>query len=298
MHLSFSHDDVIKWIFSALLALCAGNSPVTSEYPSQRSATRRFDVFLINGWVKNRDAGGLRRHSAHYDAIVMVCYLPPFFFRGEELKNPLPPSVAMFVDLVCHALPGIITMKQEVTDEGPRQHGHTQVHVEGHENQHEEVGDEHLDHVQEAQTDVAGVPQATTASKGRITSLIARLMGPTWGPSGTDRTQVGPMLAPWTLLSGIQGHWGQGVGTGGCLMTTLITRFMGPTWSPPGADRTQVGPVLATWTLLSGNRLKFGIETTIGFHGYWMVLDNDDVTSYNFQNKDWPQSSGLGPTFP
>ena len=34
-------------------------------------------------------------------------------------------------------------------------------------------------------------------------SLIARLMGPTWDPSGADRTQVGPMLAPWTLLSGI-----------------------------------------------------------------------------------------------
>ena len=34
-------------------------------------------------------------------------------------------------------------------------------------------------------------------------TLIARFMGPTWGPSGADRTQVGPMLAPWTLLSGI-----------------------------------------------------------------------------------------------
>ena len=31
---------------------------------------------------------------------------------------------------------------------------------------------------------------------------IARFMGATWGPSGADRTQVGPMLAPWTLLSG------------------------------------------------------------------------------------------------
>ena len=28
-------------------------------------------------------------------------------------------------------------------------------------------------------------------------------MGPTSGPSGTDRTQMGPMLAPWTLLSGV-----------------------------------------------------------------------------------------------
>ena len=33
-------------------------------------------------------------------------------------------------------------------------------------------------------------------------ALIARFMGPTWGTSGADRTQVGPMLAPWTLLSG------------------------------------------------------------------------------------------------
>ena len=27
-------------------------------------------------------------------------------------------------------------------------------------------------------------------------------MGSTWGPSGSDRTQVSPMMAPWTLLSG------------------------------------------------------------------------------------------------
>ena len=31
--------------FSALLALCAGNSPVTGEFPSQRPVTRSFDVF-------------------------------------------------------------------------------------------------------------------------------------------------------------------------------------------------------------------------------------------------------------
>ena len=37
------------------------------------------------------------------------------------------------------------------------------------------------------------------------TSLIARFMGPTWGPSGADRTQVGRMLTPWTLLSGMVG---------------------------------------------------------------------------------------------
>ena len=31
-------------IFSALLALCAGNSPVTGEFPSQRPVARSFDV--------------------------------------------------------------------------------------------------------------------------------------------------------------------------------------------------------------------------------------------------------------
>ena len=32
--------------FSALLALCAGNSQVTGEFPSQRPVTRSYDVFF------------------------------------------------------------------------------------------------------------------------------------------------------------------------------------------------------------------------------------------------------------
>ena len=32
--------------FSALLAICTGNSPVTGEFPSQRPVTRSFDVFF------------------------------------------------------------------------------------------------------------------------------------------------------------------------------------------------------------------------------------------------------------
>ena len=32
--------------FYALLAICAGNSPTTGEFPSQRSVTRSCDVFL------------------------------------------------------------------------------------------------------------------------------------------------------------------------------------------------------------------------------------------------------------
>ena len=32
-------------------------------------------------------------------------------------------------------------------------------------------------------------------------------MGPTWGPSGADRSQLDTMLAPWTLLSGFLKTW-------------------------------------------------------------------------------------------
>ena len=49
---------------SALLAICAGNSPVTGEFPAQRPLTRSFDVFF--------ESGDLRRHRAHYDVTIMV----------------------------------------------------------------------------------------------------------------------------------------------------------------------------------------------------------------------------------
>ena len=32
--------------FSASLAFCAGNSPVTGDFPAQRPVTRSFDVFF------------------------------------------------------------------------------------------------------------------------------------------------------------------------------------------------------------------------------------------------------------
>ena len=70
--------------FSALLAICAGNSPVTGEFLAQRPVTRSFDVFFdlrLNKRVNNREAGGLRRHRAHYDVIVM----PPEVFCLDRL---------------------------------------------------------------------------------------------------------------------------------------------------------------------------------------------------------------------
>ena len=60
---------------SALLVICAGNSPVPGEFPAQRPVTRSFDVFLIctriSGWINNGEPGDLRRYSAHYDVTIM-----------------------------------------------------------------------------------------------------------------------------------------------------------------------------------------------------------------------------------
>ena len=45
--LSHKHDDIIKKeTFSPLLALRAGNSLVTNEFPSQRPVTQSFDIFF------------------------------------------------------------------------------------------------------------------------------------------------------------------------------------------------------------------------------------------------------------
>ena len=51
--------------------LCAGNSPVTGEFPAQRPVTRSFDVFFDLRLSNDGVAGDLRRHRSHYDVIVM-----------------------------------------------------------------------------------------------------------------------------------------------------------------------------------------------------------------------------------
>ena len=47
--------------FSALLALCAGNSPVTGEFPTQRPVTRNFDVFF--DWLIKRTKAICQLHK-------------------------------------------------------------------------------------------------------------------------------------------------------------------------------------------------------------------------------------------
>ena len=64
--------------FSALLALCAGNSPVTGDFPAQRPVTRSFDVFVDlrlnkrlskqwSGWWFETPSSPLWRHCNAWD---------------------------------------------------------------------------------------------------------------------------------------------------------------------------------------------------------------------------------------
>ena len=67
--------------FSAILAICVGNSQAFAEFPAQRPVTRSFDVFfdlcLNKRLKKNHEAGDFRRYRAHYDVIVMILSICP-----------------------------------------------------------------------------------------------------------------------------------------------------------------------------------------------------------------------------
>ena len=81
--------------FSALLALCVGNSPVAGEFPTQMSVTRKFDVSFDLNWVNNREAGDLRRNRPHYDVILMesshqfISWIDSLGMNGQVLATPM-----------------------------------------------------------------------------------------------------------------------------------------------------------------------------------------------------------------
>ena len=96
--------------FSALLAICAGNSPVAGEFPAQRPVTRSFDVFFIcawiNGWVNNREAGDLRSIRPHYDITVMLSV------TGYNIRDKKCNPLTGCCKVKFHKKPSINTLRQ------------------------------------------------------------------------------------------------------------------------------------------------------------------------------------------
>ena len=89
--------------FSALLALCARNSPVTGEFPSQRPVTRSFDVFFdlrLNkrlskqswGWCFETPPLSLWRHcNGHWSYSTVRKYSKPCLRTlGRDPRDTLP----------------------------------------------------------------------------------------------------------------------------------------------------------------------------------------------------------------
>ena len=85
--------------FSALLAICAGNSPVTGEFPTQRQLTRSFYVFIdlrLNkllskkswGWWFKTPSRPLWRHSNDGRLASIVWYI--------EISNDIDVLSALF----------------------------------------------------------------------------------------------------------------------------------------------------------------------------------------------------------
>ena len=73
--------------FSAVLGLCAENSPMTCEFSEQRPVTWGFDVFFdlhLNKWLSKQSWGWIfetRRHRAHYDVIAITFTHPWLHFQ-------------------------------------------------------------------------------------------------------------------------------------------------------------------------------------------------------------------------
>ena len=76
-----------KWLhhqmetFSAILAVSAGNSPVTGEFPAQRPVTQSFDIFFdlhLNKRLSNQSWSWCFDRT-HYDLTVMNTPLPLCF---------------------------------------------------------------------------------------------------------------------------------------------------------------------------------------------------------------------------
>ena len=79
--------------FSALLAICARNSPVTGEFPTQRPVTRSFDVFFDLrpnkrlskqwwGWWLETPSCPLWRHRNV--PLALGHHRPPYWLQDEK----------------------------------------------------------------------------------------------------------------------------------------------------------------------------------------------------------------------
>ena len=109
--------------FSALLAICAGNSPVTGDFPAQRPGTWNFDVFFylrLNkrlskkswGWWFGTPSSPLWRHCNDFKWTARQCIPSPWInhlpLAWQSPVSNKSWSVSLFTSQIefclCHVL--------------------------------------------------------------------------------------------------------------------------------------------------------------------------------------------------
>ena len=112
--------------FSALLAICAGNSPVPGEFPTQRPVTRSFDVFFDVrpnkqlskqswGWWFETLSSSLWRHRNEYNqAIRAYCVIAIVAKNLTDIKDRVMKYIKWFSNLV--VLLRVNTLTPELND--------------------------------------------------------------------------------------------------------------------------------------------------------------------------------------
>ena len=103
--------------FSALLAICAGNSPVPGEFPAQRPVTRSFDVFFDLrpnkrlskqwwGWWFKTPSCPLWRHcNDKYRALLLW---EGVSVSDKETGGPTSRDHCLFMTVMWHTCAGLI----------------------------------------------------------------------------------------------------------------------------------------------------------------------------------------------
>ena len=205
--------------FSALVAFCTGNSPVTGEFPAQRTVTQSFDVFfdlrpnkrLSKQWWGGRFETPLRPLWRHSNVCSNTQYIPSIIHTVQALLCygcyqpilPYPSAIFPRWDRGPFCIHGLTSIPARMN---------SYIHYKVWDAGWEWITNFSLQFTGHVMTSIPGIklihiskegPCAFSSSGYTQTSQITKFIGPTWGSPGSCRPQMGPMLSPWTLLSGM-----------------------------------------------------------------------------------------------
>ena len=159
--------------FSVLLAICAENSPVTGEFHAQRPVTRSFDVFFYLRLNK-----GLSKQSWGWWFETLSCPLWRHCNGMGNDSNYMCNLGAERWEKIDDILCFIKSIQHDNAENLPNYGIAIYVYI----------------------NELYKLTGWVVISLPLLTSQIAKFMVPTRGPPGSCRPQMGPMLAPWTLL--------------------------------------------------------------------------------------------------